>query len=592
MTKFNKIIKKIFGIGAVIYLCTLNAQAAIPVISDIKVMGSARGLAIVIAADIQFDAQFQIINNTSVKVDIKNCIYGLNSYSFTNFSNGVPVVKLNVNEKKNTSSVELDIKILKDTDIKIETQKKGTQWIALLTRSSFENFNWSALESEKNTFDKSEKTVSTSLTDSSPSTPDTEQKSEIARLVNVRLLQRNSVCALNFELDKPAQNTVIRSKDTVYIKIQKASLGLKNSKISIPSSTLFKSIKIKEKNIKENQSILIAVLLNGKSDPNNGVVYTKGNNITLFANNSESEKISQWNSDRGETWEEELYKIPSYSVDMKYYEKRATNDAGFSVKDETAFFVKDENNQNSSMTKVSYTNDKIENTNSENEMTLPQAKKEAMIVIAKSVNLRAEPITNSEVKGKLSLGNRLEVLEKKGQWYNVKFNLLTGWIHYKYVCDSSKVSQEIWNEINKSEAVIPPVTEKPAVNDIRALELPGTSTTDTSAKPDTKKVIKYTAIGRDPFLPLENDTTGDSDGANVEHLKLVGVLIDNTEQIALFEDVRANKKPFALRVNDPVDHGKVLKIYKDKVVFLITEYGISRSYTIRLATKQEQEAAR
>ncbi len=592
MAKFIKIIKRIFGIGAVISICALNAQAAFPVISDIKVIGSTRGLAIVIAADILFDAQFQKINNDSVKVIIKNCIYGLNSYSFTNFSDGVPIVKLSVNEMKNTSSVELNIKILKDTDIKIETQKKGTQWIALLSRSSFENFNWSASESEKSTFNKSEKSVSKTLTNVTPSTPNTEQKSEYARLINVRFLQRNSVCALNFEMDKPVQNTVVRSKDTVYITIQQAYVGLKNNKISIPSRTLFKSIKIKEKNKKENPSILIAILLNRRSDPNNGVVYTKGNTVTIFSNNSESEKISQWNSDVGETWEEELYKIPSYSVDMKYYEKRATGDAENSVKDENAFFVKDDDNQKSSITKVSYTNDKIENANSVTEMILPDSQKEAMIVIANNVNLRAEPISSSEVKGKLSLGNRLEVLEKKGLWYNVKFNLLTGWIHQKYICDSSKVSQEIWKEINKSEAVISPVTEKPIIDDISAVEFPDTSTTDTSSKPEGKKVIKYNHVGRDPFLPLENDTTGDSDGANVEHLKLVGVLIDNTEQIALFEDVRANKKPFALRVNDPVDHGKVLKIYKDKVVFLITEYGISRSYTIRLATKQEQEAAR
>jgi L-lactate utilization protein LutC len=572
------------------------------VISDIKVLGSTRGLAIVIAADIQFDAQFQKINKNTVKVNIKNCVYGLNSYSFTNYSDGVPVVRLNVDEIKNTTSVELNIELLKNADIKIETQRKGTQWIALLTRSSFEKFSWSALESEKSTHNsekstsgKAEKTAFSASVDSSriKSASAIAQRPDLARLVNVRFLQRNSICALNFELDKPAQNTVVRSKDTVCIRIQQATLGLKHDNISIPSSTLFKSIKIKEMKDKTNPSIMVAVLLNKKINSNNGVVYTKDNTVTLFANNSESEKISQWNSDVGETWEEELYKIPSYNVDMKYYEKRATSDAESSVKDETAFFVKDDKKQNSSsITKVSYSKTNIENNESESQMVLPDNKKEIMIVIVKNASLREESISGSEVKGRLSLGNRLEVIDKKGQWYNVKFNLLTGWINEKYICDSSKVSRNLWKEINESQAVISPVTEKPIIDDNNALESPDTLIADTSAKTEAKRVIKYNAIGRDPFLPLANDTTGDSDGANVEHLKLVGVLIDNTEEIALFEDVRADKKPFALRVNDPVDHGKVLKIYKDKVVFLITEYGISRSYTIRLVTKQEQEAAR
>ena len=76
----------------------------------------------------------------------------------------------------------------------------------------------------------------------------------------------------------------------------------------------------------------------------------------------------------------------------------------------------------------------------------------------------------------------------------------------------------------------------------------------------------------------------------MENLKLVGILFDNTDRLALLEDRVNNRRPFALREEDQIDHGKVLKIYKDKVVFLLTEYGISRSYTMRLNSNSRQEA--
>jgi len=143
---------------------------------------------------------------------------------------------------------------------------------------------------------------------------------------------------------------------------------------------------------------------------------------------------------------------------------------------------------------------------------------------------------------------------------------------------------------------IPVVNEMPKIAEVtdgKASKLTMVEQMHDSSLVDTiKNRVRYIRSGRDPFMPLVVDTADDSQGATVEHLRLVGVLIDNADQIALLEDLKNDRKPFALRENDPVNRGKVLKIYKDKVVFLLTEFGISRSYTIRLATNQEQEAGK
>ena len=68
---------------------------------------------------------------------------------------------------------------------------------------------------------------------------------------------------------------------------------------------------------------------------------------------------------------------------------------------------------------------------------------------------------------------------------------------------------------------------------------------------------------------------------------LVGVLYDQVDRIGLFEDKQDKTKAYALRENDPVQNGYVLRVQPDKVLFLINELGISRTYALKL-TKEKQ----
>jgi hypothetical protein len=99
------------------------------------------------------------------------------------------------------------------------------------------------------------------------------------------------------------------------------------------------------------------------------------------------------------------------------------------------------------------------------------------------------------------------------------------------------------------------------------------------------KTVVYHVYGRDPFLPLSRDT--DSPVPAVENLNVVGILYDQVDRIGLFEDKQDKTRAYALRENDPVKNGYVLRVQPDKVLFLLNEFGISRTYALKL-TKDKQ----
>jgi hypothetical protein len=113
-------------------------------------------------------------------------------------------------------------------------------------------------------------------------------------------------------------------------------------------------------------------------------------------------------------------------------------------------------------------------------------------------------------------------------------------------------------------------------------ELSETGLADTIFDGRYKNMIRYHRKGRDPFLPYISSVESDLGLPLVENLRLVGILYDNRDRIGLLEDKKNDNRPFTLREEDRVERGKVLKIYRDRIVFLITEYGISRSVTLRL----------
>ena len=610
-------------------MCALfAASASIPVVSDLKLLGSDRGLALAITADLPFEAQFKKTSPVTVRILIANSVYGLSTFSFSNFRDALPISKLTIAEQKN-NAIQIDLTIKGNLEIAIETQKKNNQYIALISRTPCPQFKWSAAESDikdvavrqlepvepsKTALPATKTEQVMSLTQQKTVTGNASEKTPAlvnesinapseARLVNIAVIQRNNICALSFELDRDAQSNVKRVKDTIYLEIEKTKIALRSNMVNVPKGIPYSAIRVKEKTINSRAFLQVAIVMDRKiSDLKNGVMLKKEKTITFISGSKSSDKLTQWSSELGIVLEQSLYDLPSYSVDLKTLEKRALTDAGALVatKDNT-FAIQD-----SPVTSIA------PNVN-ESTINLTPPHKAPLIVINDNVNIRADASGAAAIAGKLPIGEKVDQIAKKGQWYQVRSGEITGWIYDKNVVDSTKITDEqqraiivarqkiekaqnpevpVVNEIPKVvESTVATGADAPTVGPVTTLEIVEKKQ-DSSLIDTIRNHVRYVRSGRDPFLPLIVDTTDDSQGANVEHLRLVGVLIDNAEQIALLEDLKNDRKPFALRENDKVNRGKVLKIYKDKVVFLLTEFGISRSYTIRLATNQEQEAGK
>ena len=99
---------------------------------------------------------------------------------------------------------------------------------------------------------------------------------------------------------------------------------------------------------------------------------------------------------------------------------------------------------------------------------------------------------------------------------------------------------------------------------------------------DSDKII-YSSYGfRDPFIEAKSFA---SDGINVDNLTLAGIIFENEKPMALLSDNKRAGRAYTLYEGDTVKNGKILKISKNSVLFLLQEYGVSRRYTMALPDK-------
>ncbi|MBN1306814.1 MAG: SH3 domain-containing protein, partial [Chitinispirillaceae bacterium] len=227
-----------------------------------------------------------------------------------------------------------------------------------------------------------------------------------------------------------------------------------------------------------------------------------------------------------------------------------------------------------------------------------------MIVTARRVNIRSSPSLNATIAGKLSRGETVTVVQKGGDWYEVETQGITGYVAAAFLRERNAgddaagrdSAPDLQKETRVTQAIEPPssittvsrVDESPSVSQAVPTALNDTIRKQSESKaiglPGVqKRIIRYQAGGRDPFKPIVSSSVSLSGLPFVENLTLVGVLFDDEDHIVLCEDLKNGNRPFSFREHDPVEKGKVLKIYRDKVVFLITEYGVSRSFTLELS---------
>ena len=410
----------------------------------------------------------------------------------------------------------------------------------------------------------------------------------VAKLENIRLLRRGGVCELSFEFDRSAQYMVKRMGDSLVIIFLDAVSGIGKDRFELPEGTVYKNVNVRGKQ-KGNERLLGAtVKMNPElQDLSFNVVSRQPDVVSLLTLQSGDQKAQLWTSSEGLHWEYDLLDGADYDVDFKSIGERAKRDAEAQLAEGSIF-------------KVNERKEKMKQEPAAAQM--PESKPvqaapvshEPLIVIADKVNYHSGRSAGSEVLGRLSIGEVVEYLKEEKGWIQFRRDGNNAWVSGRFVCDSSRLTELQWNKIRS--ASLP--QDAAQISDTALFEqepdIPGAESVADSVSSThvsgVSNVIRYTVFGRDPFRQLMPDSLSKNGRPFVENLKLVGILFDKIDKIALTEDVKNGKRPFALRENDPVEHGKVLKIYRDRVVFLITEYGISRSYTMRLtSTSREQE---
>jgi hypothetical protein len=102
-----------------------------------------------------------------------------------------------------------------------------------------------------------------------------------------------------------------------------------------------------------------------------------------------------------------------------------------------------------------------------------------------------------------------------------------------------------------------------------------------------RAILYYDDLGRrDPFAPL---VTGQRSGfvtdelPNVETLRLVGVLHDDREALALLENLEGYG--YIMRVGDPVKNGSLIAIQNTRALFRVDDYGWTHTVALQLTSR-------
>lgn len=109
------------------------------------------------------------------------------------------------------------------------------------------------------------------------------------------------------------------------------------------------------------------------------------------------------------------------------------------------------------------------------------------------------------------------------------------------------------------------------------------------AEEDKKNKVTYNTFGiRDPFIPLEPDDA--EGGLNIDQMRVVGIIASPTRPMAVLEHTTQPGLSVALREGDAIQNGRVLKIERDRVVFLLEEFGVSRQFALKLQAPKGEKS--
>lgn len=598
-------------------VASVYGSSRLSTIDMVGIVGGERGIALTLSADGPFDASVEADGSTSLTVTLKRCKYNLARLSYNDFPAQSPLQSIAAVEKEG-SGVDIVVIMKREIQLPVKSLHKGNTWMALLSNKPAAEFAWNsgapspqdkAVAPAKEVSPISQATAQNAIAADSP-----------VHLRNVRFLQRGLICELALEFDARVSGNLVREGSVVTVSVERALNGTGSNRLVLPRNGAFGNVAISQENRDGVSGLKVAVRIDTSGiESNFNVAFTEGAVLSLFVMQRNRQKAALWTSGHGESWNYQFYDVPSYNVDMASIRKRAERDAAVRLNRESLFPVKE-----SPESAMQYAQPQLQQPSPDLNPPAPRAvdssiagmKKEVAeptlspdssdgslikMVTADKVNLREKPSLSGRVLGTLAKGETVTLLRRHDAWAKVAARGQTGYMAGDFLGDTSMSVITVAEKSGTLSSVADVAKTREAteenitrVSTTRLVEPDSPSETlmlspvmeidtdrvanDTQAS--RKRIVMYNGTGRDPFMPIGPTSVSFSGRPFVENLTLVGVLYDDEDRIALCEDAVNGRTPFALREHDPVERGKVLKIYRNKVVFLITEYGISRSYTL------------
>jgi hypothetical protein len=536
--------------------------AAAPVISNLEIKGGNRGLAMTIGADAPFNIKINTSilskeKTTAVEINCSDVVYGLNEYRFTGFPAGCPVKLIAATEDKKISSVKITVKVFDPAGKNIRFKQKGNRWLLLLSSAPFNDFSWAAQADESKNM--------------AAVTGSHDQYGGKPYLTDITILHRQQVETVQLSFSGPVKAELESGNDRITAVFTNAKSGLMGNSFVPGREGLVKSIAIDDRG-----TDLRAVVFINRKDGIKPVVNMLPDKLVIFGFAGAEQSIYFWSAVHGTALSYDFISQNQYPVDYKQIEKKAIYDAEDDNKGNGTFNVGDAGR------------------NPVPEPAVKRKKERRVVIIKDNVNLRSEPSTSARSRSVmlvLPIGTVGSQLVRRGMWCKVEIAETTGWVMAKMVMDSMQVPRVFWKNIASRNAEKVERDERRVVygNGIQ----PGmpeiipqsrgdfVGTGKDNGKVKSIDYIVYKEYGRDPFYPYSQ---GEDDGTlpHIENLELVGILFDASDRIALFEDKHNKGQTYTFREKDELRNGIIERIRPDKVIFSISDMGISRNYIMKL----------
>ncbi len=205
----------------------------------------------------------------------------------------------------------------------------------------------------------------------------------------------------------------------------------------------------------------------------------------------------------------------------------------------------------------------------------------SVFVTADVTNLYEKPTRKSKKMEVLHFGNELRRLDVQGEFYKVESDMAKGYVARADVSYDDELTKEQRDELMELAKKLIERRKNSKSNDSVQV-----SDTFKEAWKSTQR-LHYSSFGRrDPFIPLKNVEV---DGISIDEIRIVGIIWDKVSPLVILEDVRVDGVSYTLREGDPIINGKVYKINPREVIFQVTEFGVTRNFSIPLPSTEDKD---